>query len=352
MKLRIAVILATLAAAGVTVSLLVHYSPTDYYRQDVVIRKFLSPPLSVISVREIPDYSCYIAGVTPTRVYLGSTRRPLLLMIVPIQRTGMIKEVSVLSPELTFREATRITIDSPDFYVAGLSSHVLLHGLLDSMIARRFVGDSTYFAEAVPITQQSVAIRAIVKRFNEFVLAKQTAFSPFFVTAPGLLQKQVDGLFCTDGMLHYSREMSQLVYVYYYRNQFFSADTSLSLVYRAMTIDTTRYAQFAVATVKSRNIRTRRSVPRIINNRSCVSGGWLFIQSNMIGRGEDEDVREGCSVIDTYDLKTGGYQGSFYLPHYGGMQVRDMKVVSGFLIALQGNYLVTYSLPKSVHARK
>jgi len=167
----------------------------------------------------------------------------------------------------------------------------------------------------------------------------------YTVRAYDLLEKQIDGLFCTDGMLHYDRATSQMIYVYFYRNQFLCMDTSMNLLFRGNTIDTIGHARIKVARIESENSITLAGPPAIVNRRSYACQNRLFVNSSLMGKNEDPDEFNSNSVIDVYDLgKEGKYIMSFYLPDYQGYKMKMFAASRNEFIAIHGRYLIRYNL--------
>jgi hypothetical protein len=59
---------------------------------------------------------------------------------------------------------------------------------------------------------------------------------------------------------------------------------------------------------------------------------------------ETRKVFDVVSVIDVYDIKVNAYQFSFYLPNYNSIKMTNFKVAKNKIIALYGQYLVSYSI--------
>ena len=62
----------------------------------------------------------------------------------------------------------------------------------------------------------------------------------------------------------------------------------------------------------------------------------------MLAKNEDEKKFENSSVIDTYNLRDGQYQFSFYLPKHNEKKMREFKVSGDMLIALYDHYVLKY----------
>jgi hypothetical protein len=299
--------------------------------------------LGTPKVLDIQYNSYYVAGVSADQIYLGNITAPLLLLAVDTGLTNANERTIGVKEDARLR-ATQLRIDSSYFHMIDLMSYEFYRGSLVDLKAKRYMYDSVFFAEAVPVSSSSVAIRTLANDGKEYSLARETKYAPHLTYVPGLLEKQVDGLFCTDGMLHYDRATRQLVYLYYYRNQFICTDTSLNLIYRANTIDTTSRAKIEVVEIASEKSLTLGSPPLIVNKKSCVSGGWLFVNSNLMANNEDEERFNDASVIDVYSLHDGSYRISFYLPNFENQKIKGFMVHDNRLIAVYSHYLLSYRM--------
>ncbi|WP_431244488.1 hypothetical protein ACQ9BO_09335 [Flavobacterium sp. P21] len=85
----------------------------------------------------------------------------------------------------------------------------------------------------------------------------------------GQPQKQLDGVFDTDGRLLYDETTQKIVYVYFYRNQFIAAGKDAELISRSRTIDTTSHARLKVSYVKNSTERKMSAPPYIVNAGAC-----------------------------------------------------------------------------------
>jgi hypothetical protein len=227
----------------------------------------------------------------------------------------------------------------------------LFKGTLKSREATNFLPViAPYFVEAVPINTTSMALRSHSTDSKAYELAILTVKDPYFEFKPDLLEKQVDGIFCEDGTLHFDKNINKLIYIYHYRNEFFVMDTTLNLINRFHTIDTFRRASIKVAQVTSKEkYSTLASPPARTNLQSCVSRNYLFVQSPFLSKNEDKTRFLKASVIDTYDVNTGKYLYSFYLDNFDGRLASNFIVFGEHLAAIYDHYLIVYklSMPKT-----
>lgn len=293
---------------------------------------------------DIHTNTYYVAGKVSDKIYLGNNSAPKKILILETGLPDSIKEDSIRVPN-ALRKASHIMVDSNAFTVLDLISYHIYRGSTDDWKANAFMTDGAFFAEAAPVNNNTFIFRTFSDTVREYVLAKKTKFPSSMERKSGLLEKQIDGLFCTDGMLHYNRQNNQIIYVYFYRNQFLCMDTSLNLRYRGNSIDPIKKARIKVARLKEDGSTTLASPPYLVNKRSHTWGEWLFIYSNIKAKNEEWDFFKETSAIDVYSLNTGSYSYSFYIPEFRGYKVKEFKVFDSTLVAIQGHYLVTYTLP-------
>lgn len=306
----------------------------------------LFPPHPVLFEKavDIKYNSYYVAGATPDNFYLANFTAPLhLLSLNTTSADTQHVRITIKDTSLQKFKSIRVTVDSPFFYIADGIRPALLKGLIGQWHAKRYVYDSAYFTEAVPISPASFIIRS-VSRTNRNFLSKETSTLPHLQIDTTLLAKQVDGLFCTDGMMHFNHDLNMLVYLYFYRNQFICMDTSLNLRYRGKTIDTVSHAQIKVASIRSDNSITLAAPPLMVNKKSATSGQYLFVNSALQAKNETAEAFNTASVIDVYDLRNGIYQFSFYLFDFNEEKLREFKVAGDKLVALYDHYAVIHRL--------
>jgi hypothetical protein len=320
-------------------------SDTLIQRPSSFLRAFPPHPAIQETSYDIGFNSYYIAGVSENSLYLGNYTAPLHLLVFNSTLTDS-QHVKISIPNIE-REtfwSVRVKIDSPYFYVADGARPRIYSGGINTWHGNRTPYDSAYFVDFVPINSRSFAIRSLSSESNEYVLGKESIRSPHVQLKPGLLEKQIDGQFCVDGMMHYDKKTSRLVYIYFYRNQFVVMDSSLNLKFRGRTIDTTRVAKIKIATISANHSKTMAAPPLLVNKLSCIYDKWLFINSDLMAKNESHKVFDKVSVIDVYNLATKQYAFSFYLSHYTHRKVKDFRVWNNKLFALFDHFVVVFDL--------
>lgn len=310
------------------------------------LREFPPHPVMEGDTLNIKYNSYYIAGGTPHTVYLGNYTAPLHLLVVNMATLdSQHVRLNVKGIEEQKFWSARVKVDSPYYYLTDGAVPVIYKGNVYDWSAEKYLYDSIYFRDIVPINSGSFAVKSLSGSTGENILGKITAWPPYRSFTDKILQKQLDGVFCTDGMMHYTKALNRLVYLYYYRNEFMVMDTSLNLLYRGNTIDTTSKARIKTATIKSENSKTLSSPPHFVNTRSSVSGNWLFVNSNLLAKNEHIDAFNEGSVIDVYDLRTGTYRFSFYIYNYrGSKRMAEFRVFGNKMVVLYDKLMRIFTL--------
>jgi hypothetical protein len=312
--------------------------------KNVFLRLF--PPHAVINSKQLDVglSSYYIAGGTSKNFYLSNYEDPTHILVGDYTLSDT-QRVSLSVPDtMILVNTTSVAVDSPYVYlVEGATSMILRGGLVDfRMEVVKSPRISSFLA--VPVSPSSFVLRTYDEKLKQNILSRVSINSPDIQHAPHILEKQVDGFFCTDGMLHYSHDLARMMYVYFYRNEFICMDTALNILYKGHTLDTVSQAKIKVEEIQSEKQFTMASPPLIVSKTSCVSGNWLLIHSALAANNEDIESFRGNSVIDVYSLKDGQYHFSFYLPDIHGEKVTSFRVFGNMLVAVQDRYLSVYKL--------
>ncbi|MEO5777379.1 MAG: MauE/DoxX family redox-associated membrane protein [Flavobacterium sp.] len=294
--------------------------------------------------------SYYFAGTVNGKVYLGNVTAPLLLTETDSALQNK-KEIVIKLNKLDFPfRSLQIQVHSKYFFASDGTVPVLFRGKTGDWKAVHQKGISTRFSNPVFTDSVSTAFRTD-KANGENVLGEYSHSSNLLKLNPALLQKQIDGIFDTDGILNYDPYTNQIVYLYYYRNQYIVADPKLNLLYRGNTIDTNSHAKIKVAYNKARNERKLAAPPLTVNKNACVYKGLLFVNAALMGNFEDEKMRKQASILDVYDLKKRSYLVSFYVYNIDGERLSRFAVQGNRFYGLIGTHLVSYKLSNMVIKR-
>ena len=153
----------------------------------------------------------------------------------------------------------------------------------------------------------------------------------------------MDGIFDTDGILLYNSQIKKLQYVYYYRNQYLIFDDNMKLEKQGRTIDTVSKAKLKV--VNTSNGESILATPPLqINKNAATYFNLLFIQSERIGKFEDDEILKFATIIDVYDTATNEYLSSFYIYKIENLKLKSFTIYDGKVYAITGKYLSVLKL--------
>lgn len=290
--------------------------------------------------------SYYIAGITSDHVYLGNITAPFRLIVsnLTLTDTQHVKLKVRATGEPVVYKNSFVRIDSPYFYLADGETPTLYRGRIGEWLAGKFLAHETYFTQLEPIGYTSFAVRTNLSSTLDNVLGKLQQDTPYIKLEKQLIQRQVDGIFCTDGVLDYNDDIGKVIYAYYYRNEFIVCDTSLNLEYRGHTIDTFSRAQVKVGHISSDGKRVLMD-RKYVNKGIATSGENLFVNSNVLARNDVRYALERSSIVDVYNLRNATYRFSFVIRNNGESKIRQFYVVKNrFLFALSGHEISRYDL--------
>jgi len=281
------------------------------------------------------------AGYSSDSIYIGNLYTPDRLVRID---SGL---RDTLALKLHIPDRTKLTkgytnlLDGKSVYTLDGNQPLVLAGNNLNRILKP-VSKPPYFTQAIHSRANSFVLRVVQAGQNRLVTYRTDSVG--FVMAANLLEKQVDGIFCTDGNLVKVPNSNKIIYVYYYRNQFICADNNLKLLYKGKTIDTVSRAKIKVAYIKSQDQTTLAAPPVYVNKQSTANEKYLFIHSGLRADNEVEGTLDKLSVIDVYQVSDGKYKLSFYLPDFNGKKLTDFRVYEKSLYALYDHYLYKYQL--------
>lgn len=348
-KTMLRIALLTLSASAV-LALLYWRSEKIMHQENPFIRRFTPGSSQKTAEATLHNTSLYFAGSDPDAVYLADQRAPLHIFKYDLAlKTKKHYQIELDNTDFRFR-SVQVKIVPPYFFVMDGTVPVIYRGKTSDWKAKVLMKDSgAYFSKAVIIDSSKVAFRTQQKQSAENILGlfsfENGLQSRLYA---GLLKKQIDGLFDTDGMMHFDTQGSTLVYLYYYRNQFIVTDSRLQLKYRGNTIDTTSTARIKPVYIKEKRQRKLSSADPPVNRLSTLNHHYLFIASSLLGRYEPREMWDSASIVDLYDISSKSYVSSIYVYDEGSSKMKDMISVGNNLYVLAGKKLQRYELYKEL----
>lgn len=338
-------IIGTILGGFLLVVILFLSSEKAMYYDNPFIRRFPQHPVEFKKKIDLKYNSFYIAGESDGRIYLANYDYPSYIQSYSSLLNDKKDEKIKMDPKKIPFKMITTKIQGAYFYLTDGSVPIILRGDLKNWKVNRELKGSPYFTVALPIDSTSIAVRSNSSKnmqnmlgiFNQRAVPK-TAFNRT------LLQKQVDGIFDTDGLLLYSAQSDKLVYVHRYRNEFIIADPKGNLIHRGHTIDTISKVKMKVSKLKEGRQFAMSTPSYVVNENAALSGNLLYVNSKVKGKYEKDMLWETCFIIDVYDLERNTYMLSFPVFHTASKQLRSMVVNEKYLYAVIGNDLVVYEL--------
>ncbi|WP_343668806.1 hypothetical protein [Chitinophaga sp.] len=237
------------------------------------------------------------------------------------------------------------TIDSPLVHIYGYNMPAIITLSLSGGPAQVFRLPPGGFSKAIAIGPDQFILRKLDRTISDQQFLKVNTTTQAITTEKNLSALHQDGGMSTDGSLIYDTATHQLIYTHFYSNRFFSFDTSLQKTLAGHTIDTSSYShyQLAEATARKEHVFTSQGPDPMINNASFVYKGKLFIHSLLKGDHEAAGKFTNNAAIDKYDLSTGHYLGSFYLP-LKPEKVRRIFIFDDKLVAQCRDYIYSFAI--------
>lgn len=340
-------ILATVLLSTALVVLLYVSSESIMHNRNPFIRRYPQHPIMMTNTRDLKFNSYYIAGFYKDRIYLGNYTTPLELMSMDtaLQNQQSIR-ISFDAQNILFK-SVRILIRDGSFYLLDGSVPALFKGSLEDWKVNKQYNRFPHFDLAAPLDNNHILFRSSNGEKNTHLIGRFSDTEPLKILYnTQFLQKQIDGIFDTDGMLVYGEESAKAVYIYYYRNEYMVGDKNAEVVLRGNTIDTNSIAKVKVAYLKSRNERTMSTPPPTVNKHAALCGNLLFIHSNIKGKYEDNKLWDQSFAVDVYDVEKAKYVMSFVIYGIEKKKLRSFCVTPTHLYALIDDQLVVHEIRK------
>lgn len=343
MKKRKHILLLICFSTGIGIVLALYYMETKRMQTPNGFTRRMSQSPSKIKTIDLKYPHYYIAGFDSSHLYLGSYSAPALINKLGLKDLALTRERIEQAETLPINwRQSSLVIQPPFIYLMDGGTPNILRGRLSMQPIP--VNEWRHgFYQAIPLAEASFIICDYDSLLQTRTLhniregIKQE-------TAKPILQKQHDGIFCTDGRLYANENAKDIIYLYYYRNQFICLDSNLEIKYTGNTIDTNSIAKIKLEESRNGTATTFGAPPRIVNKGGFVAANIFYVLSNLQADNETKDEFQRNCVIDRYDLKTSRYLSSFYLPRINNKCLNSLIISGNLLIALYERHLQVFRL--------
>ncbi len=312
------------------------------HEENNFIRRFPPHTYDKYAELDLKYQGYYFAGSSNGIIYLGNYGSPLSMLAVDNKLKPMGNyRIQLDNYELPFKSAQVRVIDNW-FILTDGTVPCIFKGKIDNWKAFVVQNINTHFSTIELIDSLAIVFRGKDPKTRQSIIGTMSLNGISEVKyGKELLQKQIDGIFDSDGMLYYNNDLQRIIYLYYYRNQFIIADKNSALISRGKTIDTISFAKIKIA--KFNNGDTKLSSPPfVVNKYSATFGKYLFVNSNLRGRFESEIQWKNTSVIDVYNLLNNEYVYSLPIYPKNKKRLHAMFALENRLYFIIDNTLVAY----------
>lgn len=335
-------------SAGVFVissaSMLILFLSSEYIikKENNFTRRFPPHPIDFPQKLDLEVNSFYFAGQQGDTLFLGNKTAPLVMgKIYPSFDKLLLDTLKLNFTSLPFREL-KLQVQYPFYSLSDGHVPAVFEGKFPSLKAQLVMYQKAYFSNIVMIRPQHYIFRTQNTQTKETIMGlletKHYAKIRFSTT---FLEKQIDGVFDTDGNFITDPLKQNVIYTYFYRNEYRILDDSLRFAGMGKTIDTISKAQLKLTTMEDG--RTKMMAPPLkVNQNQVAYDGFLFNEANLRGRHEPIKMWQQAKVIDVYHYPTSTYRYSFYVYHDRKNKMRSMLLTAKYFYVLSGNQLIRY----------
>lgn len=335
-----------IAGTGIVISLFA-FSNQKSRHNNAFQRTYIPHGLEKVGTYDLSSNTYYIAGIDDSTVYLGNYMAPLYLKLIDRNlKSEREVRIEIENTDLPYKRV-KIIVKPPYFYLADGTVPVIFRGSVKDWKAGIISHKDAYFLQYVILDTLNTAIAATSAETKSNVLGiLHNDHGSVHLSLNGeILEKQLDGLFDTDGVL-LDNSHGKAVYVYYYRNSYVVSDNRLGHTQTGKTIDTISRSMIDVAFYEKKDQYKLGGKSIMVNKYAAAYGDHLFINSDRLGKFEDDEVLRSAHIIDMYNMNKNAYLHSFYFYHDPNQKLLDLKAYKDLLFGITENRLWVYHLDK------
>lgn len=342
-------IISILIASAAVLSIFHLLARKHFQTDNSFVRKFLDKPMLKIRQMDLGFNSYYFAGEDGKGIFLGNHTAPLhAVFIDTLKWEKHTIEISLDRDSIQSR-STQLRISPECFFLLDGTVPFVFKGSITNWKAKELPGKGFYYSMIQPLNCNHLAIRGVSSISSKNILGVVDLDQNHKLSlSENLIEKQVDGVFDTDGLLQYNSQLKKIIYTYFYRNEFVVANENLTLFFRGNTIDTISQVKLKVANINSKKQVKMVKRPLLVNKYSATYGDYLFVNSNIPGRYESQNSWSINSIIDVYSLVRNKYQFSFKIPDLNSEKLSSFVVFGPIFYGLFEDKLVVYRFNSKV----
>lgn len=290
--------------------------------------------------------SFYFAGQDRENIYLGNTTAPLNLTVVKKDLSSFSKFRIPLDSKSHQFKSLRVVVNPPVYYIYDGTVPVIYKGSLKQGDSLQTVSSNQmYFDQLNIISENSFLFRSQSSTYKTFVIG--TYQDHKIHLNYDILKTQNPGYIENDGLLISDSDKKNLIYLYYYKNEFvvLSSITDQHSKFKLISFNKGQKTQMVKLPDGSHKIK---NVMQQSVKSATVAGNHLFVNSNAKATHDGIMQWNKASIIDLYKINQQYYAGSFLVPDSVGEKVKEMLIDGEFIYILIGNEIVRYHFAQPI----
>lgn len=335
---RIYSLAALLVAAFLIIATLVYNADFPNKYKNGFSRNYLKNKVSLISSIPTEGMIQDVCGVTASRFFFSTGNPEKIISTNHLFQDKKLIALHINKPLTDFFTA----VDSPFVYVYAFNIPAVITADINTGYTVTKQLSPGPYSNAEALGNNEFILRKLIPEITDQLFVK--TMSDSLVKEDHLSELHMDGGMCTDGLLHYDHSTHLFTYLHYYNNQYIIFDSTLQYKNSGHTIDTFSHFRFELSDkiAETKHVFTSQGPDKMINMASCVYKGILYVHSVLKADNDDAAAYKNNTVIDTYNLQTNKYTGSFYLPGNSGEKINKLLIYEDILLVQCKENIYTY----------
>jgi uncharacterized membrane protein YphA (DoxX/SURF4 family) len=320
---------------------LYHSSEYILKKENNFTRRFRPHAIDYPQKIDLKTNSFYFAGSKGDSIFLGNITAPLIMgKILPKFKTLEIDTLTVSDKNLPFN-AVQLQVNYPYFSLTDGRVPAIFEGIFPGKNAKLLMKDKLFFSQILMSDPHNYIYRTHHRIKNENIVGNINTSTDLIQFNDKFLERQIDGVFDTDGKFVSDPLSGEYIYTYFYRNEYRRLGKDLKFLGNGRTIDSTYRAKIDIISNKE-GVRKMSKPPIKVNTGQSAYNGLLFNMSSLKGRHESNSIWEKSKIIDVYDYKNNSYLYSFPIYNLKEYKARDFLVTENYFYVLIGNDIIKY----------
>ncbi len=319
----------------------------DYYSEESknsgFSRKFQQDNWTISSIHNLKYAGYYFSGKNENSIFLGHYEAAAHLL----QYNFVEDTIFQLNFEVSLDKYTDLQPNGfqtqvifPYFYLIQNASNSIIQLDLNNRKEQKSVYKEIKqsFDQALIIDSSKIVVRTYDQNASQNILELDSNSVKKIQTYTP--EKQFDGLFGIDGQLIQNKD--KVIYLFYYRNEFLVFNKLLQLQYKGSTIDPLSHSNLEFEFINEGRQKTFSKPPTRINKSAFIDKYYLYVISPRKADNETFTKFSNSWVVDQYNLKSGQYIHSFYIPEYQNERAIDINILNNKIFALYNDQLIIF----------